>query len=71
MKTILNLRMFKYLKNYLLSVHLKTSHKLAIKEQLTRMNRAIAFRFNLCDKMKLRVSGTNLYFYYNDNQITN
>ena len=63
MKTILNLRMFKHLKNYLISVHLKTSHKLAIKEQLTRMNRANAFRFNL--------SGTNLYFYYNDNQITN
>ena len=51
-------------KNWLLKKHKQMSHKIAIKEQLTRMNRGNAFRFNLCDKMKLRVSGANLYFYY-------
>ena len=71
MKTILNLRMFKHLKNYLISVHLKTSHKLAIKEQLIRMNRGNNFSLNLCDKMKLKVSGTNLYFYNNETFFTN
>ena len=71
MKTILNLRMFKHLKNYLITVHLKASHKLAIKEQLTRMNRANNFSLNLCDKMKLKVSGTNLYFYNNETFFTN
>jgi len=51
-------------KNWLLKKHKQLSHKIAIKEQLKRMNKDNSFRNNLCDKMKLRVSGTNLYFYY-------